>query len=577
MSQMRTGGLRAGGALRWAALAAALSASWATHAYGQRAKNVILMISDGAGPTTWHAANQWQFGPDAGTAPQFKQRYEGPAFTQHWMTTYAGHSQPLPPGEVDVRLGLPAGSLPRYLPRLYNEIPFPNFGSYDPVRANDTTPGNVHIFTDRTRSLYPGRGVPYTLTPVAANPTAVRLLATQLQTSGQVTVNRQTAPLAYDYLIWDSVTDSASAGTAMASGRKTYSSAINFIDTGSALEPVPFITQQMRQMGKKAGVVTSKPFTDATPAVFGTQNVYRDNELAISHDMIHNGLLDVIISPGHPEFGSGGVPRTPSYTTVSQADLQALRAGVGGWTFVDDNAVLRGLAQGTVTPPDRLFGLVPVSSALNSRNTAGQTNAYDPRVHTPGNIPSGVVPFVMPDLSELASAALNVLSQSPTGFFVMIEGASVDTAAHANNLPQLVEEQLAFNRAVDRVIDWVETHSSWDETLLIITADHANGLFLGPDSATIPFQDPIASAAGQLPQGIWWTTNHTNELVPLWTRGPGSELFAQLVDGIDPRRGRFIDNTDVYTVMSQAVPEPTGALVMFVAAGLTLRRKRQKA
>lgn len=561
----------------WAVVLAAATAvaGWAPDAHAQRAKNVILMISDGAGPTTWLAANQWQFGPDAGTAPQFRQRYEGPAFTRHWMSTYAGHSQPLPPGEVDVRLGLPAGSLPRYLPRLYNEIPFPNAGSYDPLRANDATLGNVHIFTDRTRSLYPGRGTPYTLTPVPTNPSTVRLLATQLQAGGQITVNRQTAPLAYDYLIWDSVTDSASAGTALASGRKTYSSAINYVDTGTSLEPVPFITQQMRQMGKKAGVVTTKPFTDATPAVFGTQNLYRDNELAISHDMIHNGLLDVIISPGHPEFGSGGVPRTPSYTTVSEADLQALRAGVGGWTFVDDNAVLRGIAQGSVPAPDRLFGLVPVSSALNSRNTVGQTNAYDPRVHTPGNIPPGVVPFVMPDLPELASAALNVLSRSENGFFVMIEGASVDSAAHANNLPQLIEEHLAFNRAVDRVIDWVETHSSWDETLLIVTSDHGNGLFLGPDSANVAFQDPIPTAAGQLPLGIWWTTNHTNELVPLWTRGPGSELFGQLVDGIDPRRGPYNDNTDVFTVMSQAVPEPAAlAPVLAGAASLLARRRR---
>lgn len=545
--------------------------------HAQRAKNVILMISDGAGDTTWRAANQWQFGAAAGTAPQFQQQYESTAFKKNWVSTHSGFNQPLPPGQTDVRLGLPAGSLPRNLPRLWNEIPFPNFGSYDPVRANDPTPGNVHIFTDRTRSLFPNRGTPYNLTPVASNPPIIRNLANSLQAGGSVTVNRQIGPLAYDYLIWDSITDSASAGSALASGVKTYNSAINVIDTGTSLQSVPFLTQHVKALGKSAGVVTTKPFTDATPAVFGTSNEFRDNESQISEAMINNGLLDVIISPGHPEFGTGGAPRTPNYSTVSQANLSALRAGASGganpWTFVDSASTLASIASGATPAPSRLFGLVPVGSALNSRNTAGQTNAFDPRVHTPGNVPEGVVPFVMPDLADLASAALNTLSKNPEGFFAMIEGASVDSAAHANNLPQLVEEQLAFNRSVDRVIQWVETNSNWEETLLIVTSDHANGLFLGPDSATIPFQDPVANAAGQLPSGIFWTTNHTNELVPMWTRGPGGDLFSSLFDGTDPRRGLYLDNTDIHRVMVTVIPEPAALTLLIPAALLGLRRR----
>jgi alkaline phosphatase len=75
---------------------------------------------------------------------------------------------------------------------------------------------------------------------------------------------------------------------------------------------------------------------------------------------------------------------------------------------------------------------------------------------------------------------------------------------------------------------------------------------------------------------LWWTTNHTNELVPLWTRGPGSELFASLFDGVDPRRGQYIDNTDVYTVMSRVIPEP-GAMALFAAGAIGLLRRRPRA
>jgi alkaline phosphatase len=364
---------------------------------------------------------------------------------------------------------------------------------------------------------------------------------------------------AYDYLIWNGTTDSAAAGTALASGRKTYNSGINFVDNGTTLEPVPFITQQVKASGRRAGVVTTKPFTDATPAAFGTQDDFRDDEAEISNAMITNGLLDVVISPGHPEFGSGGAPRDPVYDTISAENLAALRNGFDGWTFVDDLSTFEAIASGAIPAPARLFGLVPVASALNSRDTTGQTNAYDPRFFDPQS-PNGAVPFVMPDLPVLANAALRTLQQSPIGFFLMIEGASVDSAAHANDLPRLVEEQLAFNRTVDAVVAWVEANSSWDETLVIVTTDHANGLFLGPESGKVPFQPPTPTGVGTLPQGIFWSTNHTNELVPLWAKGPGAELFSDLVDGVDQRRGPYIDNTDVYTVMSAVLPLCLGDL-----------------
>ncbi len=545
----------------------------ATQVEAQEAKNVILMISDGAGDTTWRSANMWQFGADANTAPQFSQRFEQSDFAQYWMTTYPGNTLPLPPGQTDIRLGFPAGTFPRLLPRLWNELPIPDLGAYDPVRANDNTPADVRLFANSSGSLLGDRGPRLDLTPVSTNPSAVRQLANLLEANGTVRAHVDQGFAAYDYMIWNGTTDSAAAGTALASGVKTYNSSINYRDTGTSLEPVPFITQQVKAHGKKAGVVTTKPFTDATPSAFATTDDYRDDEAAISHSMIHNGMLDVIISPGHPEFGSGGAPRTPNYSTVSQANLQSLRDGSAGWSFVDDAQQLKDIGAGTAAAPDRLFGLVPVSSSLNSRDTTGRTNAYDPRFYNPLD-PKGAVPFVMPDLDELSLAAINTLNKGNNGFFLMVEGASVDSAAHANNLPQLIEEQLQFNRAVDAVIAWVEANSNWNETLLIVTTDHANGLFLGPQSDSVFMQDPQAVGVGELPLGMWWSTNHTNELVPLWTKGVGSELFAGMFDGMDPRRGMFIDNTDVYRVMSAVVPEPTSlALLAIGAVGLLMRRR----
>jgi hypothetical protein len=88
-------------------------------------------------------------------------------------------------------------------------------------------------------------------------------------------------------------------------------------------------------------------------------------------------------------------------------------------------------------------------------------------------------------------------------------------------------------------------------------------------------QDPIATGIGELPDGIWWSTNHTNELVPLWAYGVGSDLFAGLADGDDLVRGAFIDNTDVHSVMSTVlVPEPGSLIVLTGLVPVLLRRRR---
>ena len=78
-------------------------------------------------------------------------------------------------------------------------------------------------------------------------------------------------------------TDSAAAATAFASGTKTYNTALNVDNFG---QPLPFITQFAKRLGKAAGVVTSVPFTHATPAAFGARNRSRANYGEIGRQML---------------------------------------------------------------------------------------------------------------------------------------------------------------------------------------------------------------------------------------------------------------------------------------------------
>ena len=197
----------------------------------------------------------------------------------------------------------------------------------------------------------------------------------------------------------------------------------------------------------------------------------------------------------------------------------------------------------------------------------------------------------VPDLATMSLGALNVLSQDEDGFFLMIEGGAVDWMGHANNMPRYIEEQIDFNQSVEAVIAWVEENSSWDETLLIITADHECGGIWGEGTWTYseggagaaeasegaivsarvdPAEDVFNAflavqdrGAGNMPGYQFASGNHTNELVPLWAIGVGSEQFAEFTQTdlkagelwgeVYDWDGTIVDNTTVFTVMEDVL------------------------
>jgi alkaline phosphatase len=118
---------------------------------------------------------------------------------------------------------------------------------------------------------------------------------------------------------------------------------------------------------------------------------------------------------------------------------------------------------------------------------------------------------------------------------------------------RMLEEQIEMNHAVDAVIEWVEANSSWEETLVIVTADHETGYLCGPESGNITDEDgkvtavwnPITgNGVGEMPNMAWYSGGHTNQLVPFYAKGAGSELFEQYADEWDAKRGYFINNTE---------------------------------
>jgi len=148
----------------------------------------------------------------------------------------------------------------------------------------------------------------------------------------------------------------------------------------------------------------------------------------------------------------------------------------------------------------------------------------------------------------------------------MIEGGAVDWSAHSNKLATAIEESLDFTRSLETVIRWVETNSSWNETLLIITTDHGNGMPYGPEGKTTQAFQPLSGLKGQVPAVTWEVGTHSNELVYLWAKGKGSEGFNQYTspekkdvkakEVMQLPDDRYIDNTNVFDLVKSQLTNP---------------------
>jgi hypothetical protein len=116
----------------------------------------------------------------------------------------------------------------------------------------------------------------------------------------------------------------------------------------------------------------------------------------------------------------------------------------------------------------------------------------------------------------MSLAALEILEHDEDGFLLVIEGARIDMAGHANDIERSISETLALDEAVEAVAQWADAR---ENVTLLVTADHeCGGLEPDPD-ATV----------GVLPDVGWRWLEHTNARVDVFGSGPGTEVFAAQV------------------------------------------------
>lgn len=353
-----------------------------------------------------------------------------------------------------------------------------DFGYFVTSPHNDGTKADVNAQTVLVAGSVPGgydaqRGGETPWTPPADPPYLL----------GQSLENRQ------------AVTDSASSATSLTCGIKTYNDAINVDAEGRQAIP---LARELQERGWAIGVVTSVPISHATPAAAYANNVWRDDYQDLSRDLLglpsvaHRRPLpgvDVLLGAGwgqeavqDPGQGQNFVPGN-KYLTAD--DLAAIDVEHGGNYVVarrtpgrPGSELLEHAAERALRERRRLFGFFGVCNGhLPFRTADGNYNPTSGASIIP-EIYSEADRSENPTLADLTRAALGVLSTNETGFWLMVEAGDVDWANHDDNLDNSIGAVLSGDDAFRAITDWIEARDAWQETAVIVTADHGHFLVL---------------------------------------------------------------------------------------------------
>lgn len=251
------------------------------------------------------------------------------------------------------------------------------------------------------------------------------------------------------------VTDSAAAGTALATGSKTRN---NMLGMNADTVAVTSIAKTLYDKGWGVGLVTTVAIDDATPGAFYAHVPSRYEVMTVGRQLAESGY----------QFAAG-------------AGLRAARDESGKKTDLLDYFTSQGMTvaygpEGLETEADRLLVL--------SNDTVKTWNVG----YTIDSIPGALT------LPAMTAAGIRQLERvSPDRFFMMVEGGNIDHAGHANDGGTILREVINFDQSLALAYKFYLAHP--DETLIVVTADHeTGGMSIGTTTTGYSVRPAVASA-----------------------------------------------------------------------------------
>jgi alkaline phosphatase len=272
------------------------------------------------------------------------------------------------------------------------------------------------------------------------------------------------------YSLDASVTDSAAAATALATGNRTNNNMVSMLPDGQVLTT---ILEAAEALGKATGLVTTTPLYHGTPGPFSAHVPSRYQYGTIAQQQLTKGI-EVLLGGGLDSYS---------------AHLGAAIAK--GYHIVENRTDM--LASVT---EDYLLGLF-ADFSMNYE--------YDRN------------PLIEPHIAEMANVSLQVLDGDTDGFFLMVEGGRIDHACHDWHINHTIGETIAFDEAVQVAYQYTK---QTPRTLLIVTADHeCGGLWVNMTNPVLEYQ--------------FTDTYHTDAPVPVFVYHNTTAIlptFAHLTD-----------------------------------------------
>lgn len=248
------------------------------------------------------------------------------------------------------------------------------------------------------------------------------------------------ATMATTFSATNSVTDSAAAGTALATGKKTYNSAIS---VGEDKNPIETIAEKAKKAGKKVGVTTSVSVDHATPAAFYAHQADRNMNYEIAIDLTKANF----------DFYAGGGFLKPD-KTYDRKDAP------------------------NIFPIFEEAGYT-VARGYNDYKAKSKDAGKMILIQEEGKDPS-CLPYAIDrksddlTLAQITESAIDFLTKGKNkGFFLMVEGGKIDWSCHSNDPATTFEEVIDMDNAIKVAYEFYKKHPK--ETLIVVTADHETG------------------------------------------------------------------------------------------------------
>ncbi|EMF6668693.1 TPA: alkaline phosphatase [Serratia marcescens] len=341
----------------------------------------------------------------------------------------------------------------------------------------------------------------------------------------------------------DYVTDSAASATAWATGVKTYNGALG-VDVNGKYQPT--LLEIAKAAGKATGNVSTAELQDATPAALvshvTSRKCYGPEETSekCAANALENGgrgsiteqLLktraDVTLGGGAKSFNQ--LAKSGEWQGKSLKD----QAAAQGYQWVSNADELQAVTLANQQKP--LLGLF--ADGNMPVRWLGPKASYHGNLDKPAvtceNNPARTA--ATPTLAAMTDKAIALLKDNPNGFFLQVEGASIDKQDHAANPCGQIGETVDLDEAVQKALAFARADGN---TLVIVTADHAHSSQIVAADAKAPGLTQILTTKDGAPMTLSYgnseeeSQGHTGTQLRVAAYGPHAANVVGLTDQTD--------------------------------------------